>query len=55
MKTIKIKTSVIESAAKAAHTTPEGYLSDIRSISLGRRVAARFEKIEGEYSVFLCP
>ena len=54
MKTIKIDTETINKAAAECGTTPEGYISEIRSLSLGRKVCAHFKRIEGAMSIFVC-
>ena len=54
MKTIKLQTKMIEAAADAAGTTPEKFVSQIRSISLGRKVCAHLEKQDGDFSFFIC-
>ena len=55
MKTIKIKTSVVNAAARESGMTAAEFVSKIRSLSLGRKVCAHLERIEGEYSLFICP
>ena len=52
LKVIKLKTSDLSKAAKAAGTSPEKFVSDIRSKSLGREVCAHLLRKEGAYSVF---
>ena len=52
MKTIKLKTSMIEEVASRENTTPEKFVSSICAISSGRRVCAHFLRYEGEYSIF---
>ena len=54
MHTIKIKTEIITRAAESCGLTPEGYVSRMRSISLGRKVCAHFKRTEGSFSVFVC-
>ena len=54
MKTIKIETATINKAAAECGTTPEGYVSAMRSLSLGRKVCAHFKRTEGPMSVFVC-
>lgn len=54
MKKIRIKTSVINSAAKSSGMTAENFVGKMRSLSLGREVCAHFEKFDGEFSVFIC-
>jgi len=54
LKVIKLKTSDLSKAAEAAGTSPEKFVSDIRSKSLGREVCAHLLRKEGAYSVFLC-
>ena len=52
MREIKVKTLLIEQAAKIAKTTPEKFVGDSRSVSCGRKVCAHFTKKEGDYSFF---
>ena len=54
MKLLKLKTTDLAEAAASAGTTPEKFVSDIRSKSLGRRVCAHFVKTSGAYSIFQC-
>jgi len=54
MKTIKLKTTTINDAAKEAGMTTENFVGMIRSVSLGRKVCAHFKGFEGAYSVFVC-
>ena len=54
MKLITLKTSEIAKAAASAGTTPEKFVSVIRSKSLGRRVCAHLIKTIGSCSVFKC-
>ena len=54
MITIRLRTKIIEAAAKSANLTPEEFVAEIRSISSGRRVCAHLLRIEGEYSFFSC-
>ena len=55
MKTIKIKTSVVNAAARESGMSAVEFVSMIRSLSLGRKVCAHLERIEGDYSLFICP
>ena len=54
IRTIKLKTADLKQAAAAAGTTPEKFVSGIRSTSLGRKVCAHFAGTQGAYSVFKC-
>ena len=54
MKTIKIETSTINAAAESAGMTAEKFVSEMRSISLGRKVCAHLQKVDGAFSVFVC-
>jgi hypothetical protein len=49
---IKLKTSTIAAAAKAAGVPAAKFVAEIRSISLGREMCAHFEREEGEMSIF---
>lgn len=53
-KTIRILTSTINDAAIAAGMSTENFVSRMRTISLGRKVCAHFQKFDGKYSVFIC-
>jgi hypothetical protein len=54
MKTIKIKTSIVDAAARESGMTAVEFVSRIRSLSLGRKVCAHLKCINGAYSVFIC-
>lgn len=54
MQEIKLNTKTINIAAKKAGTTPEKFVSMVRSISSGREVCAHFSHTEGDLSVFIC-
>lgn len=53
-KTIRILTATINTAADSAGMTPENFVSRMRSISLGHKVCAHFQKFDGAYSIFIC-
>lgn len=55
MKTIRIKTSIVNKAAADLGITPEKFVSKMRSLSLGREVCAHLTKTQGAFSVFSCP
>lgn len=54
MKTIRIKTAIVNAAARESGMSAVEFVSKIRSISLGREVCAHLARVEGEYSVFVC-
>lgn len=54
MKEIKLDTKTINIAAQKAGTTPEKFVSMVRSISSGHKVCAHFSRTEGDLSVFIC-
>lgn len=54
MNEIKLNTETVNTAAKKAGTTPEKFVSMVRSISCGREVCAHFSHTEGPLSVFVC-
>lgn len=53
-KEIRIKTEMINKAARDAGMTPEKFIGRMRSISLGRAVCAHYSRTEGPVSVFVC-
>lgn len=53
MQTIKLETKKINHVAQASGTTPEKFVAESRSISLGRRVCAHFQGTRGRFSIFI--